>query len=355
MELPFDSGSWERKRNAGSRGRITIDTKHEKFKGTQRTPVWPWQSWIVVEWRNPKYNTWHVVYAGVITEASYEWASKKLTLSHEDIWTIFSKRIVTTDRSNDISSSKVTWTNLSKATMIKKIIQNITNNFGSPLIYDLPISLPADAAGSEDMTVYGYNFDKASDLINDYIEDDEGPDIDFRPRWSSEGTLEWVMEVNANKTRVWDYDLDVDKSSVENMNYTLSGAYLVNKMYGTGEGTERRTLTRQSSSDGFPYPALEDAEKFSGMKSLERLQSATTGARRAKDGAIRQLDMAVRADGSPALNELALGGSVRWKADKDSWLLSGWHPFELIGLSGDLTSEVVKIETQEMEGRSSGA
>lgn len=350
MELPFVSGSWERKRNGGASGQLVLDARHEKFKGTQRLPIWPWQSWIVVEWRHPASETWHVVYAGVIVSDSYDWKSKQITISHTDVWSIFEQRVVTTDRTNDIAGSKVTWSGLSKATMIKRIIQNITNGFGSPLTYAFPFVLPADVSGSESLTVYGYNFEKASDLINDYIEDDGGPDIDFRPRWSSSGSLEWVMEVNPNVGSVWDYDADADQSSVENLTYLLTGAELCIKVYGTGEGTERRTLVRQSDHDASNYLAMEDQVNFSSVKDLTKLQSITTGNRLGRAAAIRQIDMTVRADGSPSLYELALGGSVRWKADNDVWLTSGWHDWEVIALSGSLTDELINITTQDMLG-----
>ncbi|KWR73334.1 hypothetical protein RN04_03570 [Arthrobacter sp. W1] len=350
MELPFESGSWSRKRNGRAGGQLTINTLDERFQGVQRLPIWPWQSWVVIEWQHPSSATWHVVYAGVITEDSYDWASKKITISHQDVWSIFDQRIVTTDRTNDIAGSKVIWSGLSKATMIKRIIQNSISSFGSPLMYDMPFLLPADEAGTEELTVYGYNFEKASDLINDYIEDDGGPDIDFRPYWTSYGSLAWALEVNANKALVWDYDLDADQASVENLTYKLSGSALCIKVYGAGEGSERRTLVRQSDHNESNYLAMEDSEKFSGVKDLAKLQSITTGNRLGRAAAIRQIDMTVRADGSPALNELALGGSVRWKADNDVWLPSGWHSWEVIAFSGSLTDETIKITTQDLLG-----
>lgn len=354
MELPFLSGSWQRKRNGGGTGSLTLNATDPRFKGTQRTPIWPWQSWIVIEWRHPTSSSWSVVYAGVITEVQYSWASKQITIQHSDIWAVWAKRIVTSDRTNDIASSKVSWSGLSKATMIKRILQNAIDPKGSPLYYDMPILFPADVSGGESLTVYGYNFEKASDLVNDYIEDESGPDIDFRPRWSTDGQLEWVMEVNPNTGRVWDYDMDAEQSSVIEMRYTLSGDSVRNKVYGAGEGSERRTLVRQSDGLNSPYPALEDVVKFSTVKDLTKLQAMTTGDRQARDGAIRQLDMTVRADGSPRLSELALGGSIRWKADKDTWLLSGWHAWELIAFGGNLTNEEITLTTQEMEGRAGG-
>ncbi len=333
---------------------MVVDTWDERFKGVQRSPIWPWQSWVVVEWCHPDSEAWHVVYAGVITEVRYSWASKKITIQHSDIWALWERRIITGDRTNDIASSKIAWSGLSKATMIKRVLQNAIDPKGSPLYYDMPILFPADVSGSESLTVYGYNFDKAADLINDFIEDETGPDIDFRPRWSTDGRLEWVMEVNPNISRVWDYDLDAEQTSVVEMQYVLAADSIRNKVYGAGEGSERRTLVRQSDNNTTPYPALEDSVKFSSVKDLSKLQSMTTGDRQARDGAIRQVDMTVRADGSPRLSELAVGGSIRWKADKDTWLLSGWHTWELIAFSGSLTDEQIKLTTQEMEGRAGG-
>lgn len=351
MELPFISGSWARKRNGGAGGQIVINTRAEQFKGVQRLPVWPWQSWVVIEWRASSAAAWHVVYAGVITDASYDWASKQLSLSHADIWQIFQRRLVTNDRTNDIATTSVSWSGLSAGTLVKRIVQNAMDGKGSPLVYALPIRYPTDVAGSKKLKVYGYNFEIAADLINDLIEDEDGPDIDFRPRWSQDNTLEWVLEVNANKSDIWDFDLDVEQGSVLSMVYKLDGSDLCTKMYGAGEGTERRTLVRQSDHNDTNYLAMEDVMKFSSVSELDQLQSMTTGARFLRDGAIRQLDMKIRADGSPRLNELSLGGSLRWKANNDPWLVSGWHEWEVIEFSGNLANEEITLVTQEMEGR----
>ena len=354
LELPFKSGSWARNRNRGGSGSVVVDTRHPAFAGVERTPVWPWASWIVIEWQAPGSSVWHLVYAGVITECAYDWESKELTLAHTDIWELWKRRIVTGDRSNQIAKSKITWSNLSAGTLVKRIVQNAVNPHGVGRYYGMPIVYPADVSGAQDLEVYGYNFETADDLIRDIIDDDDGPDIDFRPRWSSSGTLEWVLEVNANKNLVWDYDMDVDHPAVASMSYRLNAEEVTNVLYGTGEGTEVDMLVRQSLADGIPYPALEDVENFSNEKSLTRLQARSTGSRRAKDGAIRQLDMSVFADRGPFLSELRLGGSIRWKANNDPWLLSGWHPMEMIGYSGNLTDEKVALTLQSMEGRESG-
>lgn len=353
MELPFISGSWERKRNGGAGGQVVVPTQATEFEGTQRLPVWPWQSWIVIEWKAHNTNTWHMVYAGVITEAAYDWAAKKLTLSHTDIWQLWAHRIVTTDRTNTIASSKVAWSGLSAGTLIKRIVQNATSPYGSPMMYAMPMVYPSDAAGTQALDVYGYSFEKASDLINDIITDENGPDIDFRPRWSSNDTLEWVLEVNANKRILAEYNLGAEQSNVLGMTYRLNGAGLCEKMYGAGEGSERRTLVRQSDNETTEYLAMEDSVKFSSVTSLTRLQSMTTAARQARDGAIRQTEFTVFVDNEQPLNALALGGSIRWYSEeaKDPWLLSGWHELELIGFSGSLTSESINLTTQEMEGR----
>ena len=354
MELPYVSGSWERKRNGGSSGQVVVHTRDEMFEGTQRLPVWPWQSWIVIEWRPRNSNSWSIVYAGVITEAAYEWHTKKLTLSHTDIWALWEHRVITGNRTNDIASSKVSWSNLSAGTLIKRILQNATTPFGSTMMYSVPIVYPPDVAGTQSFTVYGYNFEKAGALINGIITDENGPDVDFRPRWSANRTLEWVLEINANKGQlIAEYNLGADESNIVEMTYRLNGGYLCAKMYGAGEGTERRTLVRQSDNETTEYLAMEDVVKFSGISNLTRLQSMTTSARQARDGAIRQTDMSVMIDKDQPLTNLALGGLVGYYVDerKDPWMLAGWHRVELIGYAGNLTSEKVHLTIQDMEGR----
>lgn len=356
MEVKPVSGSWSRARNIGRGGNCTIQANDpDYFLGTQRTPVWPFQQWIVVEWAPPGSLVWKILYAGIITEAVYSWAGKSLDLAHSDLWVFWPKRVVTPDRSNDLASKKITWTGHSAGTIAKKAIQAGLNAQGSPLNYALPIVFPADVAGTHDRTVYGYNFETVQDILDEVMESDEGPDIDFRPRWSTGGTLEWVMEVNANRTVVFDYNLDADQTPVTSMTYKLAGMGLSNKVYGLGEGSEKKMLVRQSSGDLSPYPALESTASFKEINKLDRLQARTTGARKALDGAIRQVDMTVKDDGPPRVTDLLLGSTIRWKADKDSWLLSGWSSgWELIEYSGQMTGGDVKLAFQEMEGRAGG-
>lgn len=356
MEVKAKSGSWARARNTGRSGECTIQANDpDHFLGTQRTPVWPYQNWVVVEWAPPGSLAWKILYAGVITKPVYSWASKTLTLPHTDIWAFWPKRHVLPDRSNDLASKKITWTGLSAGTIAKRAVQAGLDGQGSPLNYGLPIVFPADVAGSITRPVYGYNVETVQDILDEVMESDGGPDIDFRPRWSSEGTLEWVMEMNANKSLVFDYNLDAEQTPVVDMKYALDGSRLSNKVYGLGEGSEKKMLVRQSSGDLSPYPALESTASFKEINKLDRLQARATGARKALDGAIRQVNMTVRADGPPSVTDLRLGATIRWKADKDSWLLSGWSSgWELIEYSGSMTEGNIDMSFQEMEGRSGG-
>lgn len=356
MEIKPKSGSWGRARNSGRGGQCTIQANDpDHFEGTQRTPVWPFQQWIVVDWAPPGSVDWKILYAGVITEAAYDWATKVLALTHSDIWVFWDRRFVLADRTNDLASSKVTWSNISPQTMAVRAVKAGVNAQGSPLRYAMPVVFPAETIGALDRVIYGYSLETVRDILDDVMESENGPDIDFRPRWSTEGTLEWVMEFNANKSVVFDYNLDADQTPVTGMTYQLSGTGLANKVYGLGEGTEKKMLVRQSSGDLSPYPALEADESFKEVKKLTQLQDRTTGARKALDGAIRQVSLKVRDDGPPRVTDLRLGATIRWKADKDSWLLSGWSQgWELIEYSGPMTSGDVSLDFQEMEGRSGG-
>lgn len=355
MELKPTSGPWARARNSGRGGQLVVQTKDEHFVGTQRLPVWPVQNWIVVEWAPVGSFEWKILYAAIITEAAYDWVTKNLTLSHTDLWHFWDRRFVLADRANTLASSKIVWTNVSAMTLAIRAVKAGLDGHGSPLTYAMPIVFPSETAGTIDRTIYGYSLETVRDILDDVMESENGPDIDFRPRWSSTGTLEWVMEFNANRDVVFDYDLDADQTPVTSMTYQISGSHLANKVYGLGEGTEKKMLVRQSTHDSSPYPALELDESFREVKKVDQLQKRTTGARLTSGITVRQVTIKVQAEGPPSVKDLRLGAKVYWKADSDSWLLSGWSAgWEIIEYSGSMTSDDISLVFQEIEGAAGG-
>lgn len=339
MELQPLSAPWSRGLNSGKSGQMTLQAGDldEPFVIIPAT-TWPLNNWVVIEWDGTP------VYAGVITDTEYDWKTKQVTLSHSDIWWYWSRRFVLEDRSNTFPEGVINWAGLRPMILAKRAIQAGMNG-GSGPDYALPIVLPEEgAAGSSKRTVYGYNLESVQDILDELMESDNGFDLDFWPRWSSAGTLEFVMAVDAFKGRILEWDLDADETPVQSLKFRVAGSAINTRIYGVGEGSEKNMLAYSNRVQGTTYPALETMASFKEINTRDRLISRVLGVRRASSGAMRQVDMSVLASGTPGLGSFQLGALVRWRSENDTWLPSGWsEEWELLEMSGNVSSEEVSM------------
>lgn len=339
MDLTPLSGPWARGLNAGKSGQMTLQAGDldEAFIVIPDT-TWPLLNWVVIEWDGTP------VYAGVVTDTEYDWKTKQVTLSHSDIWWYWSKRFVLNDRTSNFPKGSIDWSGLRGATLAKRAIQAGLNG-GSDPDYALPIVFLGDgAAGSMSRTVHGYNLETVLDVLEELMEADDGFDLDFVPSWSSSGTLQLVMAVNSFKDRVLEWDLDAEDTPVQSLKFRVAGSGITTGIYGVGEGSEKNMLAHVNRVSGTAYPALETMASFKEINTVARLASRVRGLRRASSGAMRQVDMSVLASGSPGLGSFHLGSLVRWRAENDTWLPSGWSEnWELLEMSGNVSSNEVSM------------
>lgn len=339
MELTPLSGPWARALNAGKSGQMTLQAGDldEAFIVIPDT-TWPLLNWVVIEWDGTP------VYAGVVTDTEYDWKTKQVTLSHSDIWWYWGKRYVLNDRTSTFPKSVINWSGMRRATMAKRAIQAGMNG-GTDPDYALPVAFQADgAAGTLDRPVYGYNLETVQDILDELMEAEDGFDLDFRPRWSAAGTLEFIMEVDAHKDRVLEWDLDAEDTPVQSLKFRVAGSGITTGIYGVGEGSEKNMIANVNRVSGTAYPALETMASFKEVNTATRLAARVRGIRRASSGAMRQVDASVSATGSPGLSSFHLGSLVRWRAENDTWLPSGWSEnWELLEMSGNVSSNEVSM------------
>lgn len=339
------SGSWARALNGGRSGSMTLKAGDDGSLGPViRSTTWPLETLVVVE------SASRIEFAGFVTTTKYSWKSKQVTLSLNDIWWIFAKRFLLDNRENTLTQSQLDFNNVDSRMIAKRAIEFGTNG-GSEPEYNLPIVLPADSSGTIDRTVYGYDMETIQDLLDDAMDGDDGVDLDFRPRWASDGSLEWVMETNANKTKFLEWDLDADDHNVTDFDFTIEGQGIGNIVYGLGEGSEVDMKVHAAKTPDSVYLALERSVSFKDIKNTEALRRRTNGEMRPTNGAIRQISMTISGDDRPNVSDLHLGSTVKWRADNDPWLLAGWSgEWELLEYSGSMTDPEVKLEFQGREG-----
>lgn len=339
LVLPIDDLPWKRAWNTGHQGTFSFKlSESEPVPELHRTQIWPLEYWIVVEWDGQP------IYAAIITDHKYNWASRSATISYADIWWFWDRRHVLSDRTAQAGQYLFDWKKISYQTLAIRAVKRGIESADGDLTWDLPISFPAETSGSVDREVFGYQFESVKELLDEAI-DAGSLNIDFRPRWTSGETLAWSMEFIQPAT-VLEYDLDAEISPVQDLDYQVVGSQLANHVYITGEGSELDMLVRTSQKpEGSPYPALERVIDGKSVNKLARLQALVTAERTSHDATIRQCGMKVLASGPPDVGRFRLGAKVRWRTINDPYLPNVWHEQTLVEYSGSLQRDVALVMT----------
>lgn len=342
VEISPSTCGWARVLNGGSGGQATFelgDPVVSEVIGLY--DLYPGQFLIVVEWDGSP------VYAGFIEDHSYDYDTKKLTVSHKDIWSLWDDRRVLSDRSANLSKSKIVYTGLTLSTIAKRLVQVGTAGSG----FGVPIVFPADVSGSSARTYYGYDLMTVGEALNELVEQENGPEIDFQPRWTSAGTLEWVMRVGSDLGGpMLEYEMGAADPGARGLWIKTDASALTTHAYGIGEGTEVDMLVRLSQSANIAdYPARESTETFKDVKSGPQLQGLAQEYIRAHNQATRQAGMQVLAGGNHKANSIQLGADVRWNVRNDPYFTTGFRNWRIIQFSGDL-GDWVTLEFQQKGG-----
>lgn len=334
-DLPIEDLTWKRLWNTGHQASFSfkvseLDQKPELVRGN----IWPLEYWIVVQWDNTP------IYAALITDHQYKRSSRTVTVPFADIWYFWDRRHVLGNRTADAATYSFDWKNISYQTMaIRAVKMALLEEEGSGMLWDLPIVFPAETSGTVNREVWGYNFETVKEILDEASQAGEF-NIDFRPRWSANDTLEWVMELDGSGTTL-EYDLDAAISPVTDLDYNVVGAQLTNHVFGIGEGSEEDMLVRVSTKPSQTnYPAFESTVDGKNVDTRERLQALTTAHRFAHDATIRQATLKVLADGPPHVGQFRLGSTIRWRAEDDPYVPSQWHEQTVVEFSGSLQPEV---------------
>lgn len=286
-----------------------------------------------------------VVYAGIIWEDTYDYNTKTLTISHEDVWSLLALRLISENLTGGIPSWVKTYTGLSYDTIIKRLVQLATTGAGRMI----PIAFEADVAGPGARTYYGYNLDLAIDAITELMNLPGGPNVDFLPAWETGGeSLRFILrtgDMNPDGQTI-EAMADVPDSAIKDIQRTRSGRELASRLMGVGEGSGVDLKVRASAV--IPDLAIERIEQAKNIKTLPELQEFADGKRAARDNLITQYSMALNIK-SPVVGSLWTlkpGTTLKWHTSGDPEMGDGFRTNTVISYSGGITSDWVNLELQ---------
>lgn len=342
VELPADSPNGGRAINTGSGGTTVFRVGDPSVaEVVTEATVAPLERALVAEWDGK------VVYAGLILDVDDDHDAHTVTVTHTDIWWLWQYRHVLAMHGDGAQRlPPIAYFGLTLATIAKYAVQEGADA-GPIERYRLPIVWPADVAGTAARTYYGYKFTSVADALDELIKTDGGPDIDFAPRWSSTGTLEWVMRAGNLTSGLWEWDATVAKSGVSKLRLKTSGANVTNKVIGTGEGSERNLLVKaEESFAGSSFPALERVVSYQGISNRDQLSARARADLATANDPTRQLSFTISTEDDVKVSDLILGGTARVKTKGVMFLPDGWSDWRLIQYDFDRTTVSLQFQKQ---------
>jgi len=334
VELTPSASPWARALGSGKGGSSEFKVRDPDVALTAtKANLAPWERMIVMDFYG------QVVYAGLITSADYDRGAGTVTVTHEDINSVFARRVMCDILSDGVQArAGLSYSSASLSMLIKQAVFQGQNDAAR---FNLPIALPADASGGYARSYDPWNLPTVASIIDDLTSTESAPDLDFAPRWRDDGSLEWEMRSGSLTSGTWSWMLDTNTTTASGLKVRTDGTGMANRIAAVGEGSEKKMLL--SVADGSAASSFLPLDKVVSYKD-EKVQ-ANLAARARADLAkfskpTEQVSMDVQMDADFSVDMLKLGGTVKWHTQDDPWLGTGWQSSRLIEYSGDLSLKV---------------
>jgi hypothetical protein len=340
QKVPVTSFSWDRVLNATGSGSATIQLRDDL---TSKLPF--------MDLTEPVKRTWvlswddTVVYAGLAWGRSYDRDAGTMGVRLGDVWSLLAGRLALDRLEPNIAASKLAYSGLSLVDITKRIVQSgMTLPSNDWLI---PFSFAADTSGAAAREWFGYNFPTVADVLDELMKAEGGPDIDFMPRWTASGTLEWVMRSGNLTEGTWEWNLAAPQSGVSGFTWDQDATKIATSVIGKGEGSEKNVIQKRTQVDGLGY-AIERVESTQ-LKTQAEVDAHSRAALAVYQTPTEQMGMSIMAGGRVPVSGLKLGGRVRLLSSGDPVIPDGLHINRLIQFSGSL-DQPVKLGFQPVGG-----
>jgi hypothetical protein len=342
-------GSWSVLLNAGGDG-------SHKFKlGERRLPRETWRA-LTTPWARTLVQCWNGIprYAGVVTGRPYDRATQTLDVQHADVRTMFLKRYPFGTAGYWANEAlripgTLTITGKSLRAAVGLVLQAGLTGPAGGAPYGLPIVLPSlTEAGTFSKVYENFNFKKVSEIIGELQDMDGGPDIDFTPRWSTTGALEWVARIGSPAVpaltgNTLEWHMETRKPVVSAGSMGEDALKQITGVYGVGRGTGPDIIVGGTVGAAVAaIPARDDHVKWDNADTIAEATSFARERLAANKYPTTEPKLKVRASHVDP-NTLVLGSAIRLHDKNDPWLPDGWTDYRLLGASGGVDEDIALI------------
>lgn len=312
----------------------------------------PWARTLVVD------EGGEVIYAGLIAKRKHRWKFWAFTVSHVDVRELFRRRFPFGVQSyweiENVKPGKLVMTGKSQRAVVAKLMeQSLLGPFDT---YSMPIVYPSTAeAGTIDVTFENYLLRTTYDLYEDIQNLDGGPDIDFAPRWSAAGTLEWVLEIGTpaephlTKDTVT-FNTTVANPGISDITYDEDATDQLTGIFSVGAGSEALTAVGGTGiGAAATVPAMDIVETHKSETNNDVLASLSAAGLVTLGHPTIQIGMSMDETSKRNLATMPVGTMMHTYYKDDVWIPDGWIDTRIIAYSGDMSKKVT-FETQPLIG-----
>lgn len=338
--IPMSAFEYARMLSAGSTGRAAVPLGQGHTSTALRSLLQPLSRMIALE------RDGVIEFMGTIANPpSYVRGQSVVNVDLEDLWARFTRR----GAWDHTAANMETWSAPVSGSLRDHAVAAIRRGRDAgPVLpaMGLPLTLPGVQGGTIARTYYGYNIEMVGDVLQDLL--DEGLDLYFRPRWISNGDIDWIMEggIGWGSGTVHELYVTAGLSDVTAFSETGDASRVTNNARVIGEGSEVDMLVRSSRDVASPYPLLDRAASMKHVSNVDQLASLAIQERTAYATPTMQWDFSVIGD-----SRVDVGDTVRLHFDGDPWVPDGWHTRRVVGVSATLPGPDVKqISVQPIGG-----
>lgn len=330
--VPVSDFSWARALSAGSTGSCTLPIASSEFDGYDGAELEAliadnWSRTVVLDWDGD------VVFAGGIV--GQDWSDTTVTLQLSDIWGLWDRRGAWERDSSFVDDWAVTYTGISLPTLAKRAVELATGGSWGP-VSALPMTLPADVAGSLNRTRYGYFLEFVSDVLEDLIA--EGLEVDFRARWVS-GALDWEMVTDPTPAS-HEWVKNGPDGNMARFRRVSDGKRVTNNAIFVGEGSGETLIARSRPTDPSTLPALDRLEARKNISDPVALQAVADANGGRQEASTSEWSWVTLLNGSPGIADIRMGDTASVVVSGDRWLADDTYERRIVRISGTLGEQV---------------
>ncbi|APZ81749.1 hypothetical protein NCPPB3778_17 [Rathayibacter phage NCPPB3778] len=345
--IELSASSTTRLINASSTG------KHTAIVGTGS----PWGPLLCSPREAILASAWDGVckYAGYLeTVTGYDPATSALSFTTLDVRGSYAPRFLYLADDISYRAGKLEITGQSYAGAIGIILERIQHR--QVPLWNLPLLSPAITSGTFDRTYNYWDFWTAEKALTEIQELDDGPDIDFTPTYTSDGSLTWVCRVGSPRlaSSSLEQNLGAPGNGISVANFQINAQSMRTGQISVGAGSEADMVVAFANLVNTPdlqtgpaIPYIDYVE--SSLKQITDPQILEDHARADLRGyrrPIEQWSYSIEADTDGCnLRDIVPGSRLRvWTVGHPKYV-DGWRDSYVIGIETDL-STTAKISVQ---------